>query len=165
MKPKGCILFDWGDTLMRDFKEYHGPMKAWPRLEAIAGAAEILAALHPNWILALATNAAESDEADIRAALKRVRLDQYLDRVYCYKKIGHSKPSPAFFQYILEDLNLAPESICMVGDNFESDVMGANACGIRAVWFNEYTLEVRQERLQRTIHELRLLPGCLEDFL
>jgi len=22
---KGCILFDWGDTLMRDFKEFSGP--------------------------------------------------------------------------------------------------------------------------------------------
>ena len=30
--PKGCLLFDWGDTLMRDFKEFDGPMKDWRRL-------------------------------------------------------------------------------------------------------------------------------------
>jgi FMN phosphatase YigB (HAD superfamily) len=163
--PKGCILFDWGDTLMRDFKEFHGPMKDWPRLEAVPGAAEMLAALHPIWILALATNANDSGEMDIRAALQRVNLDQMLDKVYCFKKIGHRKPSAAFYQYILDDLKLAPTSICMVGDNFETDVLGANASGIRAIWFNAHSLEVREDDFQRTIHDLRLLPVCLENFM
>jgi hypothetical protein len=109
-QPKGCLLFDWGDTLMRDFKDYPGPMKDWPRLEAIPGAAEALAALQPVWILALATNANDSDEADIRAALQRVNLDQFLDRVYCSKNVGHKKPSVAFYQYILVDLGLTNRS-------------------------------------------------------
>ena len=79
---RGCLLFDWGDTLMRDFNGFNGPMKDWPRLEVLPGAAEILAALHPDWNLALATNAEASDETDIRAALQRVDLDQWIDNVY-----------------------------------------------------------------------------------
>ena len=101
----------------------------------------MLAALHPDWTLALATNADDSDEADIRAALQRVNLDRCLDKVYCFKKIGYKKPSLEFFQYILDDLKLTPQSVCMVGDNYEADVLGANACGIRAVWFNEHSLD------------------------
>jgi HAD superfamily hydrolase (TIGR01509 family) len=163
--PKGCLLFDWGDTLMRDFKEFNGPMKDWPRLEAIPGAAETLASLHPAWTLALATNAVDSDEKDIRLALRRVDLERWLDKIYCFKKIGHKKPSPAFFQYILDDLKLTCRSTCMVGDNFEADVLGANACGMRAVWFNEHSLEVREDDLQRTIHAWAALPGCLNDFV
>jgi len=162
--PKGCLLFDWGDTLMRDFKEFSGPMKDWPRLEALPGAAETLAILHPGWILALATNAADSDEKDIRLALRRVDLERWLDKIYCFRKIGHKKPSPAFFQYILDDLKLASRSILMVGDNYEADVLGANACGIKAVWLNQHSHEMRENQLQRTIHALAELPGCLKDF-
>ena len=161
---RGCLLFDWGDTLMRDFNGFNGPMKDWPRLEVLPGAAEILAALHPDWTLALATNAEASDETDIRAALQRVDLDQWIDNVYCFRKIGCNKPSLEFYQYILDDLTLTPRSICMVGDNFEADVLGANACGMRAIWFNEHSLEVRENDLHRTIHDLAALPGCLEVF-
>lgn len=164
-RSEGCLLFDWGDTLMRDFKEFSGPMKDWPRLEAIHGAAEALAALYPAWTLALATNANDSGEPDIRAALQRVNLDQFLDRVYCFKKVGHKKPSAAFFQYILNDLKLAPRSVCMVGDNYETDVLGANACGMPAIWFNAHSLELRAGLLHRTIHDLSALPESLKDFM
>ncbi len=121
---------------MRDFNEFNGPMKDWPRVQAVPGAAETLAVLRPHWTLALATNANDSTEADIRAALRRVDLD--------------------------DDLKLPPCLICMVGDNYEADVMGANACGMRAIWFNEHSLKVRENDLQRTIHELRALPDCLK---
>ena len=164
-KPRGCILFDWGDTLMRDFKEFGGPMKDWPRVEPIPGAAELLATLHPDWILAIATNAELSEEADIRAALQRAGLDQFLDKIYCFKKIGYKKPSSEFFQYILEDLQLAPQSVFMVGDNYDADVLGANRYNIRAIWFNQHSLDIRENDLQRTIHALGELPDTLNGFV
>jgi HAD superfamily hydrolase (TIGR01509 family) len=163
--PRGCLLFDWGDTLMRDFKEFNGPMKDWPRVEAVSGEAEMLAALRPDWTLALATNANDSVEVDIWSALQRVNLHQLLDKVYCFTKIGYKKPSMEFYQYILDDLKLTPRSIVMVGDNYESDVLGANACGMRAIWFNEHSHEVRENDLHRTIHDLRTLLDSLKDFI
>jgi putative hydrolase of the HAD superfamily len=163
--PKGCILFDWGDTLMRVFPEFSGPMKDWPTVEAIPGAADMLAALHADWILALATNALDSEEEDIRLALRRVGLDCWLDKIYCFKTIGHKKPSPEFFSHILDDLGLTPEQVIMVGDDFDNDVLGANCCGIHAIWFNEHSTEVRKSNLHRTIHELGALPGLLKEFL
>jgi len=162
--PKGCLLFDWGDTLMRDFKEYTGPMKDWPRLEVITGAAEMLASLHPDWILAIATSADVSNEQDIRAALQRVDLDQWLDKVYCFKNVGYRKPSMEFYRHIQADLKLSPQFICMIGDNFEADVLGANACGMRAIWFNEHSLEEREDALHHTIHSLGALPEALKSF-
>jgi putative hydrolase of the HAD superfamily len=161
---KGCILFDWGDTLMRDFTSFDGPMKDWPTVEAVPGAAETLAVLHPDWTLALATNAEASDEDDIWAALRRVGLDRWLDKAYCFKMIRHKKPSPEFFQYILDDLYLTPDRVVMVGDSYENDVLGANRSGLRAIWFNWQTTEVRENEMQRTIHELGAIPGILKDF-
>lgn len=141
MKKNRAILFDWGDTLMRVFPEYTGPMKDWPRVEAVAGAAEMLERVHPVWTLCLATNAEDSEEADIRAALRRVDLERYLDKVYCFKTIGHKKPSLEFFNYILKDLGLPGERVIMVGDDYIADVLGAQQAGLRAAWFNQSSWE------------------------
>jgi putative hydrolase of the HAD superfamily len=159
-----CILFDWGNTLMREFSEFSGIMASWPRVEAIPHAQEVLAQLHPDWLLALATNAVLSEEADIWAALGRAGLDQLLDKVYCYRTIGHKKPSPEFFAHILSDLKLDKSCVVMVGDSFESDVLGANRSGIRAVWFNASSDVMSVGEMCQTIHDLRSLPQTLEIF-
>ena len=159
-----CLLFDWGDTLMRVFPEFDGPMVAWPQVEAMPFAAQVLAELRARSILAVATNAADSEEAEIRAALERIGLDMLLDKVYCYRKIGHKKPSKEFFGYILSDLGLEPSQAIMVGDDFKADVVGANNCGIRAIWYNPRTAERHEGSMHRTIHDLRSLPQVLDLF-
>jgi FMN phosphatase YigB (HAD superfamily) len=45
------------------------------------------------------------------------------------------------------------------------DVLGANACGMRAIWFNEHSLEERQAVLHRSIHSLAALPEVLKDLM
>jgi len=150
---------------MRDFPEFDGPMFTWPRVESVPNVREALAELHPSWVLALATNAVASEEADIWKALDRVGLSQFLDKVYCFRKIGHKKPSPEFFEYILDDLRIEPEQVVMVGDSFEGDVLGANHSEIRAIWFNEGTGEAQTGRMYRTIDSFKSLPGELEAFV
>lgn len=164
MRRTRCIIFDWGNTLMRDFPEFSGPMIGWPRVEPVERALDVLADLHKTWMLALATNAVDSNEEEIWAALARVELDRFLDRVYCFRKIGHKKSSPEFFRYILNDLGLDRSSVFMVGDDFDSDVTGTIRCGIRAVWYNEQSTEVRRTEMYQTIHDLRSLPEALNAF-
>jgi len=74
------------------------------------------------------------------------------------------KPSKEFFGYILSDLGLEPSEAIMVGDDFEADVVGANNCGIRAIWYNSRTEENRESPMHRTVHDLRSLPQALETF-
>lgn len=153
-----CILFDWGDTLMRVFPDYDGPMAAWPRVEAMPHAVDVLTELHKEFLLGVATNAADSDEAEIRAALARVGLDPLLDRIYCHRSLGHKKPSQEYFEAVLADLGLEPDRVVMVGDDFAADVVGANRSGIRAIWYNPYTSEERENDTYQTVHDLgRLL--------
>jgi putative hydrolase of the HAD superfamily len=159
-----CILFDWGDTLMRVFPEFEGPMAAWPQVEAMPHAIKVLSDLRTQSMLAVATNAADSEEAEIWAALSRVGLEKLLDKVYCYRKIGHKKPSKEFFEYILADLGVEQSRVIMVGDDFEADVVGANNCGIRAIWYNPRTDEKHESPMHRTVHDLRVLPQTLDSF-
>ena len=159
-----CVLFDWGDTLMRDFPEFSGPMAAWSHVEAIPNVKEVLAELQPQWTLALATNSVDSDETAIWKALSRVGVGSLLDKVFCFRTIGHSKPSPGFFDYIVKDLRMDRRRMVMVGDGFEKDVLGANRSGIRGVWFNESSAEVRTGKMYKTIFDFRSLPDILASF-
>lgn len=161
---KGCILFDWGNTLMREFPEYDGPMAGWPRVEAMPGVGEALEGLSTRWTLALATNAEDSDETAIREALGRVELDRWFEYVFCFRTIGYKKPAPEFFQAVMRSTGLEAGELVMVGDSFTNDVVGANRCGIYGVWYNPLTPESRRGELYDTIHDMRELPSLLIDF-
>jgi FMN phosphatase YigB (HAD superfamily) len=58
---------------------------------------DVMKTLGDQYRLVLVTNAAESGENEIRAALEVVGLGPFLDRIYCFRKVGHKKPSPEFF--------------------------------------------------------------------
>lgn len=130
-----CVLFDWGDTLMRDFPQYTGPMASWPTVELMPHSAEALGDLRSaGWTTALATNAADSSESQIRDALERGAISHLLDRVYCFGNTGAAKPDVRFFEFVLGDLGLAAADVVMVGDSERNDVRGALDAGLRAVW-------------------------------
>lgn len=162
VNQRGCVLFDWGDTLMRDFPELTGPMATWPSIETCAHAPEALAALRSKgWLIALATNAADSSESEIWDALRRAGLDRLLDRVYCFGNVGHRKPSPRFFDFVVHDLGLPRSAVVMVGDDFDIDVAGANAAGVRAIWLAPGSAPDRVGEMHCTIRDLADLPSVL----
>jgi HAD superfamily hydrolase (TIGR01509 family) len=156
-----CVLFDWGNTLMREFPGSLGPMHLWAKVEVVPGAVETLTIAGQNRIIALATNALDSSEEDIWAALRRVSLDNLIDKVYSFRKIGHLKPSRAFFEYILQDLKIDAQEIVMVGDDFAKDISGANKSGIYSVWLNQISSLKRAGRLHDTIYSLKDLPEAI----
>jgi len=155
------VLFDWGDTLMRDFPGSRGKMKAWPRVEAVAGARKALHQLHGQVGLALATQAEDSDERDIREALARVDLASFIKRIYCSRGLGLPKASPDFYRQILADLRVPPDRVVMVGNDFHEDVEIPRSVGLRAIWFNERTSEERTGEHMATLHHLDHLQGLL----
>jgi putative hydrolase of the HAD superfamily len=155
-----AVLFDWGNTLMVDDSSQMAAMQNWPQVEMVPGADTLLSSLHARGLsLALATGALVSDESDIRAALARVQLAQYLPKIYCYSNTGQRKPSEEFYSYILDDLQLEAEQVLMVGDSFASDVLGPNCLGIPAVWYNPHSQETKEGKLHTTVHKLdELIP-------
>jgi len=148
---------------MREFPEYQGPMVNWPRIEVLPHVEEVLTRLHPDYMLVVASNAAESDESAIWGVMKRTGLADLIDRAYCFKNVGYKKPAPEFFRFILDDLGLQPEQAIMVGDDFAADVLGAQGVGIRAIWYNGRTNVVRTGLLYNTIHDFQELPGMLNE--
>jgi FMN phosphatase YigB (HAD superfamily) len=155
------LLFDWGDTLMRTF-DYPGPMCSWPEIELLPGVLEMLRSLQGRIGIALATNAADSSEQEIREALTRAGIGALVDHIFCYRSVGHKKSSPLFFAQVMQQLPV--HKLIMVGDDFDQDVTAANAVGIKAVWFNARNQESRTGADHRTIHAFTELPRILEEW-
>ncbi|HEX2998408.1 MAG TPA: HAD family hydrolase [Anaerolineales bacterium] len=151
------VLFDWGDTVMRDNPAETAPMVEWQTVEAVAGINDVLAYLHSSRRrIGLATSAAVSDESQIREALQRCGLDQYFSYIYCFRNTQLPK-GEAFYRHILNNLGIPASEALMVGDGFEKDVQAANAAGLFAVWFNPRSEETRTGDLHMTVHSMREL--------
>lgn len=148
------VLFDWGDTVMRDDPEKTTPMVEWDTVEAIEGIADVLAYLHASGRrIALATSADVSSETQIRAALARCGIETYFSHIYSFTNTNLKK-GDAFYRHILSDLNIAARDALMVGDHFEKDVQVPNHLGIFAVWLNSLSEETVTSDIQYTIHSM-----------
>ena len=156
------VLFDWGDTAMRDYPERTTPMVEWEQIEVVDGIAEVLAYLHASGRrIALATSASISDESQIRGALARGGLDSYFSRIYCFKNTNLPK-GEAFYRHILNDLNVPASDVVMIGDGFEKDVQVPNRLGIFAIWFNPRSEETSRDQYHVTVHKLKELIDFFE---
>ena len=63
-------------------------------------------------------------------------LDSYISHMFISDEVGAMKPSRRFFQYALDYIPARPEECAMVGDNLETDILGASAMGIRPIYYN-----------------------------
>src|SRR5690349_7299263 len=117
-KVRKAIIFDWGDTLMKDFTEYKGPMVQWPYVEAIPGVKESLHKIYKDYLCCVASNAGDSDGKLMKLALKRVELDGFFADFFTSKELGVEKPNIKFFQEILKTLNMTANEVIMVGNDY-----------------------------------------------
>ncbi len=131
-------LFDWGDTLMKDDPEARGPMVSWPVVALCENALPMLECLSRRHDLYIATNAADSREDEIRAALDRVGIGVFIQGIFCYRRLGVKKPSRAFFDAIITELGCRPEDLTMVGDHPENDVIWATDHGARGILYDPF---------------------------
>jgi putative hydrolase of the HAD superfamily len=158
------VLFDWGDTVMRDHPEITIPMLEWETIELIEGIAEVLDYLHSSGRrIVLATSAAISDEGQIRGALARGGLDKYFSRIYCFKNTNLPK-GEEFYRHILNDRGISASDALMVGDGFEKDVEMPNKVGMFAVWFNPRSDERCQSDAHVTVHSMKELEEFFTSF-
>jgi len=133
---KTVYLFDWGDTLMRDFPDEKGAMCNWNKVEMMPNADKMLRELSQIADCYLATNAKDSTKGEIFKALERVRLDVYIKDIFCFQELGVSKPSSEYFDIILKRLIKRKEDLLMIGDNIETDVQGVKKLGIDAILYD-----------------------------
>ena len=149
------VLFDWGNTVMRDDPAMVTPMVEWETIEVVDGIPEVLAYLHSSGRrIVLATSATISDESQIRGALARGGIDTYFSHIYCFRNTNLPK-GQAFYRHILSDLQISAADALMIGDDFEKDVQIPNTLGIFAFWFSSGSEQHQKNDFYRGINSMR----------
>lgn len=161
-KPEHCLIFDWGDTIMRDFPEYSGPMAYWPRVEAIHFALECLEALSPSFMVCLASNAGDSNTLMMVDALKRLDLDKYFNYFFTSKDLGVEKPEPDFFRKVAAVANYAENRCIVIGNDYIKDVSGSKGAGMKTIFLNARNIEGQYPLADAMISGLHELQAAID---
>ena len=102
---------------------------------AVPGAAELLEALKSKVKIGIVSNNLLKEQL---SKINNIGIASYLDEIVISEEAGFIKPSPEIFQIVLNKLGCKAEESVMIGDSWETDIMGAKNTGIRAIWFNRY---------------------------
>ena len=95
---------------------------------------------------------------DMDALFNRLGLSPYLDFIVSSEETGAEKPDPAIFQAALERAAVEPREAMHVGDQYHSDVVGAQGVGMQAVLVDRYGVQpqypgcVKVRRLTELVH-------------
>ena len=100
---------------------------------AVAGAASLVAAVRSRAKVGIVSNNMLQEQRD---KLEFCGLSAHVDALIVSEEAGVSKPDPAIFRMALDALDVTADQSVMLGDSWSADVVGAQAAGIRVVWFN-----------------------------
>ena len=130
------LFADCGETLSAAEAERFGIdfREAYQRLRfPVDGAAELLAAVRRQSRVGIVSNNLTAEQED---KLRHCGLDSLIDFMVTSEDVGMLKPEPGIFQAALAAGGFGAEQAVMVGDNWEVDIVGALAVGLRCIWFD-----------------------------
>ena len=65
-------------------------------------------------------------------------LRDYFNTIILSEDAGANKPSKQYFDYALQVSGANRETTLMIGDNLQTDILGALGCGLDAMLFNRW---------------------------
>ena len=68
-------------------------------------------------------------------------LKDYFDTIILSEDAGANKPSMQYFDYALRQSGADNATTMMIGDNLQTDIMGANRAGLDTILFNRWGIE------------------------
>lgn len=68
--------------------------------------------------------------------LQACGMKEYFDSIILSEDAGANKPSGIFFEYAFRLSGATPKDTIMIGDNFQTDILGAKKAGLDVMWFN-----------------------------
>lgn len=100
---------------------------------------EILAYLNTKYQVHVITNGFNETQAK---KMTSSGLDGFFELIVTSETTGHKKPDPRIFQHAIAQLGTSPDRCLMIGDNPNSDILGAQNAEIDQVFFNPLGMEI-----------------------
>jgi len=128
-------------------------------LEWIEGARDVVLRLRERFTLAVVTNGPPEMQW---GKLRKFGIESLVDHVVVSGDVGHRKPDPRIFEHLLDRAGVGAQRAAHVGDSIHSDIAGARAAGMTAIWYppkNRTPDEVGDHRPDAIIDRLSQLLG------
>ena len=99
----------------------------------IDGAKELLEYLRPRYNLYILSNGFKELQS---RKMRTAGIDKYFDVLILSEDIGINKPNRELYEYALQKTSSKVEESIMIGDMFETDIVGAANIGMKQIYFN-----------------------------
>jgi len=99
----------------------------------------------------------------LREVLKRRNIIQFFRVLTFSDELKIRKPNPEIFLHTLKSLNASTSTSLHIGDELESDILGAKRCGMQAGWISldryklqpDFQPEIKPDFILPTISSLK----------
>jgi HAD superfamily hydrolase (TIGR01509 family) len=125
----------------------------------IPGVIHLLNQLKDDFLLGLVTNGLSSFQHE-KIDLCHVR--HLLDFIFISEELGYKKPEKEFFEHVFSRTGSTPERTVLVGDIWDSDIMGGYGAGITTVWLNRYERQCPDPSITTEIHSFEPIDRTLK---
>ena len=99
----------------------------------IDGAIELLEYLRPKYNMYILSNGFKELQSH---KMRTAGIDKYFDALILSEDIGVNKPNRELYEYALQKTGSKIEESIMIGDMFETDIVGAANIGMEQIYFN-----------------------------
>ena len=129
----------------------------------VEGARKVLETLNQNYTLGIICDSGITPGRVLRLVLKKREILDFFECTVFSDEIGYNKPHRLMFETALKYLDVKPSEALHVGDLLHTDIAGAKAVGMKAVWFDrgtsektgQYVPDFRISRLSRLLDVLK----------
>lgn len=123
-------------------------------------ASSVLEVLHTKYRIGLICDTGFTPGKVLRQVLEKHNILHYFSCLLFSDEVGATKPSALIFQRALDALQLAADEVVHIGNLLETDIVGAKAIGMTAVWINRSeggnvsTISYRPDHEVKHLYEL-----------
>ena len=97
-----------------------------------------------------------------RSRLQHAGILHLFEDTYISMDIGYDKPDVRFYREALRRCGLQPSEVLMIGDSMTTDILGAQAAGIDAIYFNRRNEPLPLIENRESLIVINTLPQLLE---
>ena len=153
LRPMGIDDEEYALALNKDFL-----LRTATKTKLIDGAIDLLEYLFPRYRLFILSNGFREIQS---LKMQNSGLASYFERIFLSEDASIQKPHKAIFDYALKNSNSRRAESLMIGDCWESDIIGAQNARLKCIWFNPHQETPKGTPPTHTVHCLLELKKIL----